>query len=224
MKSTNPLRIVACLVPLLSSFPSAQATILDLGGAIGDRFGQDCCVVGDADGDGFGDVVVSAMNAGIAGAIQAGRVDLYSGLTGAPLATTYGNMHVDRLGWAASAVGDVNGDGRGDYCATSVGTSDPGEARVLSGLDGSVLHSFTGPANDLFGWAMAGVGDVNGDGRDDVLVAAPNDALPGGLMVGSLVVFSGADGSVLHRVFGDEPSGLLGQSVGRVGDVDGDGK
>jgi hypothetical protein len=66
---------------------------------------------------------------------------------------------------------------------------------------------------------------VNADGRDDVLVSALNDVGPGTpTAAGSLTVFSGLDGSVIRQVFGDVLGGQLGSNVGRVGDVNGDGR
>ena len=202
---------------LLASSAVAQTTIHDLGGPISAQYGRACDVVGDTDGDGLGELLVSAPYDGIGGLIWSGNAIVYSGANGGQLASIWGSRHSDRLGWGASAAGDVNGDGFADYCvATPLAAPDPGAVVVYSGRDGSVLHTFPGRRNTFFGWATAAIGDANGDGRDDLLVSAT--------LEGSLTVFSGADGSVLQRVLGTAGLGGFGENVGRVGDVDGDGR
>ena len=75
----------------------------------------------------------------------------------------------DGLGWGVDAAGDVNADGVPDVIAGAPYTeSTPGvvtgSARVFSGANGQVLHEFFGDAHgDRFGWAVAGIGDVNDD-------------------------------------------------------------
>ncbi len=113
-------------------------------------------------------------------------------------------------GDALEAAGDVNADGHDDIVVAWPGT--PGFVRVFSGADGAILHQFEGPAAEWgFGRAVAGAGDVNGDGFAD-------------LIVGSSVkvrVYSGRDG-VLMAEFSDANL-VFGVSVAGAGDIDGDG-
>ena len=76
--------------------------------------------------------------------------------------------------FANAVFGDFNGDGRDDVLAgsfTEPTSASPGLVRVLSGLNGSVLYTLSGTApGDSFGQAVAGLGDLNGDGHLDILV------------------------------------------------------
>jgi FG-GAP repeat protein len=224
--------LVAALLALASLPLAAQATLFDALGTTGDSFGQVCDVVGDVNGDGFGEVIVGAWRDDNGTLTDAGSVFVYSGADGSLLRTIQGGALDDHMGFGSSAAGDVNGDGFADICAAADEDNVPGigpnagSATIVSGFDGSVLYTFTGQAaSELFGWSTAAAGDVNGDGRDDVLVGALQArSASSPSAAGSLVVFSGLDGSVLHRVFGDVAGGQLGSDVGRVGDVNGDGK
>lgn len=93
-----------------------------------------------------------------------------------------------------------------------------------------LLYHETGKtAGDQLGFAVAGGGDVNGDGVTDFLVTVPGadgtaagnaTALPD---AGAVDVYSGADGSLLYQLNGSAGGDRLGGSVGFSGDVDGDG-
>jgi hypothetical protein len=70
---------------------------------------------------------------------------------------------------------------------------------------------------------VAGVGDVNGDGFDDVLVGAPFYDVVGSNRIGAAYLLLGPGGIRLHRFVGTSASDEFGTSVGAAGDVDGDG-
>ncbi|MHC4514967.1 MAG: FG-GAP-like repeat-containing protein [Planctomycetota bacterium] len=134
-----------------------------------------------------------------------------------------GDAARDQLGWAVAGAGDVNDDGFDDLVAGAPyankgSLNDVGLVRIYSGRTGGILRSLYGVAPyEALGTSVAGCGDVNGDGFDDVVAGAP------GIGTGLVRVFSGKDGAVLHTVYGDTQNNKLGYSVAGLGDVNADG-
>ena len=104
---------------------------------------------------------------------------MYSGIDGSVLYTFDGDGEDDDLGVSVSGAGDVNGDGFADLIVGAPGVDTNGDgsgsARVYSGIDGNVLHTFIGAAGDL-GVSVSGAGDVNDDGFADLVVGAGESA------------------------------------------------
>lgn len=122
-------------------------------------------------------------------------------------------------GYDVAPAGDVNGDGRADVIVGLWGDV----ARVYSGADGSLLHSFpSAPGSPPIAWSVSGVGDVDGDGVPD-LAAGGSEADANGPEAGVVLVFSGATGATLHAKAGDASGDRLGASVAAAGDANGDG-
>ena len=195
-------------------------------GGTDDGFGYAVAGAGDANGDGFDDVVVGAPYASPNGAYS-GSATVFSGSDGSVLFTVEGQSADDGAGFAVAGAGDVNGDGFDDLIVGSPYASPngvySGSVRVLSGVDGSELFKFDGnSADDSLGRSVAGAGDVNGDGMDDIIVGAPY-ASPNGSYSGTAVVFSGADGSTLSTFDGSNAFDISGYDVSGAGDVNGDG-
>jgi flagellar hook assembly protein FlgD len=79
-------------------------------------------------------------------------------------------------------------------------------------------------SGDKLGWAVAGVGDINGDGVPDYIVGAPYSDPSGLTSAGSAFVFSGADGTLLYQKNGTSKAEGLGYWVAGAGDVNGDSR
>ncbi len=199
------------------------------GSSNGDRLGTAVAGVGDIDGDGADDVVIGAPEADPNGLSAAGTAVVFSGATGALLFRFDGAAANDQLGNAVAGAGDVDDDGVPDilvgaYLADPGGVSLAGSAFVYSGATGLELYRFDGTSlGDTFGGAVAGVGDLDADGHDEVLIGAHNADPNGRLSAGSAFVYSGFDGSEMFRFDGGNPDDWLGIAVGSAGDVDQDG-
>lgn len=189
----------------------------------GDAFGRALAGAGDVDGDGRPDLVVGAPGADVAGT-NAGRIRILRGTDGLVLRTLEGGAAFDAFGSAVAGAGDVNGDGRADVVVGAPGANgNTGYAKVYSGLGGGLLYTFTGTnPGDRMGAGVAGVGDLDGDGRSDVAVGAPGSGA-GAAGGGRVLVYSGADGSILLDLKGTDAYAALGSAVAAAGDVDGDG-
>ncbi len=88
------------------------------GEAAGDGFGIGVADAGDVDGDGHADLVIGAWQNHEA-APSGGKVYLYSGADGSLLRTLTGKVMGETLGFDATGIGDVDGDGVIDLLLTS---------------------------------------------------------------------------------------------------------
>jgi len=181
-------------------------------------------VVGDVDGDGCGDIINGYSNDDRNGS-HSGTVMILSGRNGKILFLASGKPH-SLFGRSFTGVGDVDGDGLGDFLVgapfTERNFEQIGQAVLFSGGSGRILQTFSGDViGDGFGTVVRFAGDVNRDGVGDFLFGLPLASLngPGS---GAVRVFSGSDFSLLFEVLG-EPHESLGTAAGNEGDVDGDG-
>jgi hypothetical protein len=155
---------------------------LDGGGAEA-QFGAVLAAIADLDDDGVPDFAVGAPTADTT-LSAAGRVSAHSGATGAELFGVVGTSTLELLGRSLADAGDVDGDGRSDllagaYAYPGIGPNPSSTARLLSGRDGSLLTAFDGAQiGQDAGSAVAGLGDIDGDGQDDVVVGAPGTDVP----------------------------------------------
>lgn len=196
-------------------------------GAGKDWLGFSVAISADMDGDGRADVIAGAPQSTLGGN-PPGYARAFSGATGAILWTRTGPNAYSDFGNAVCAVGDVDGDGRGDVAVGARYTngvgSDSGAVYVYSGDDGALLRTFAGAAaNHWYGWSVAGAGDVNGDGCPDLAIGVVGWDEPGLNDCGALELRSLCTGALIRRIPGIDATEAVGWSVAGGGDLDGDG-
>lgn len=180
------------------------------------------CATGlpDTDLDGVEDFLIAQENNFVrvySGATQTLRLDLYQA-----------NPNLDRrVGYSVASLGDVNGDGLGDFAMGTpddVATAGGNPVFIFSGFDGTQIMAIASPAGEFrFGGRLAGLGDVNGDGVPDLAIASTNHMGTLGGNQGAVYCHSGSDGTLLWMVEGAQVGGLFGVWISNVGDLNSDG-
>lgn len=160
----------------------------DLAGELGnDNTGWDLAGDGDLDGDGFGDVVVGAPGTdaqateGGSAYVVRGPVTADQSLARTATARIDGTTSNLNLGLAVNFVGDLDSDGMDDLLVGAPGMNTCNEAGAVYVFHGPIIGTLQDTAADFtltayasaatFGYAMAGVGDLDTDGRPDFIVA-----------------------------------------------------
>ena len=209
----------------------APVTLTSPNTQISGNFGVSSAGVPDADGDGRGDLLVGAYRED-GGEVGAGRAYVFSGSTGAVLRTLVSPNQEPggQFGRSVAGVPDADGDGRGDLLVGAPtedgGAQSAGRVYFYSGSTGDLLQTLVSPnpeAGGQFGGLVAGVSDVDGDGRGDLLVGAYLED-GGATSAGRAYLFSGATGDYSARWCrrAPETNGFFGFVVAGVPDVDGD--
>ena len=224
-----------------------------LGEDEGDYSGKSIAGAGDVNGDGFDDILIGAYN-NDDGGDDAGQTYLIFGKASgwmldsdlsASDASFFGEYGGDSSGCSVAGAGDVNGDGYDDILIGAYENDEdgfwPGQTYLIFGkasgwkMDTNLSFSdasFWGEKGGP-GFSVAGAGDVNGDGYDDILIGAPGlIGWSGKRQLGqTFLIFGKASGwkmdtdlSVSDASFhGVDKTFWSGWSVAGAGDVDGDG-
>jgi hypothetical protein len=210
-------------------------SIQPAGAQASDFFGFAVAGSPDINGDGRGDIIVGSPESSDAAPTgRPGRLYYFSGSTGGVLRKlgSPGAQADGLFGYSVAVTSDTNGDGVPDIVAGAPGEHpgaspmDCGRAHLYSGSTGGLLRKLLPPlpvTNGHFGMAVAGVPDVNGDGRGDVAVGAPGEPGNGS---GRVHIYTGATGGRLssHASIYPEVNGNFGMSVAGVADFSGNAR
>lgn len=194
-----------------ASGPVDDETSLVLEGS-GSGFGWAVGAAGDVNGDGYDDIVIGAGGP---------ETPVYYGSASGVSADNL--TMIDTTGSESVAcAGELNGDGYDDVVVGGVNAPDyRGQARLFHGAAGGVdpepawIRDGVSDA-DYYGWSIAGAGDVNGDGYDDVIV---------GSHTANAEVFLGSPSGLATEPAAEVrfEAVIWGGSVSTAGDIDHDG-
>ena len=171
-------------------------------------FGAAVAAAGDVDADGTPDVIVGGNYGG-----SPGLVRVFSGADGSVLHTWYGESAAADFGRAVGGAGDVDGDGHADLLVGVPDNRDDAFGRVLvfSGRDGSVIQALRGERpGQRFGTSVGSLGDVDGNGRAELIVGSP---LGGPTRRGTVRVFWGGRTQDVTTFHGPRPGSFFGSKV-----------
>jgi hypothetical protein len=224
--------------------------------ADGDFYGYSITNIGDLNGDGVNDIAVGARNDDAGGKNRGaihihfmntdgsidGTVEINDNTANGPILA-----NEDNYGHAITNIGDLNGDGVNDIAVGTKGISGGGVERGAihihfmntdGSIDGTVEindNTANGPIladNDIYGNSITNIGDLNGDGVNDIAVGAPGDDAGGSNRGTVHIHFMNTDGSIDGTVEmnSNAVNGPIladgdnyGSSIANIGDLNGDG-
>jgi hypothetical protein len=209
-------------------------------GEAGDGFGAALSMAQDLNGDSLADLVIGAPRSAKSGATSGRCYAWFGKHSGTPGSAPDVEIRLgttNDLFGTCIATGDVNGDKQPDLLIGSpqhnIGEKIPGSVFVFFGGKGlslvnpsAIISGETTSFQDEFGWSVAVVPDLNGDGSEDIIVGAPQ-VVADGKQMGKVYVYHGGQkiGPQAAQTFvGTAEAGRYGQEVYSLGDVNKDGK
>ncbi|MBX7042051.1 MAG: FG-GAP-like repeat-containing protein [Ignavibacteria bacterium] len=196
-------------------------------------FGISVSSAGDINSDGYSDFVIGAMLASSGSFTNNGAAFVYFGgpaLDNIADVILTGAVSFDKMGNAVDCAGDVNGDGFSDIVIGAYSHGNyRGKAYVYYGgslMDVNPDVTFIGEQNgDWLGQSVAGSGDINGDGYDDVLIGAFHNS-ENAQSAGKAYLYYG--GSNMNNIADNQFAGTtinseFGCSLSSAGDFNNDG-
>ena len=198
-------------------------------------FGLSFEVVGDVDADGVSDFAVGAPGSPSDTICVNGRVFVFSGASGTRLYDLEGDSPDALFGSSIVGVGDITGDGIPDFavsapecCNVFCDTSGGGRVSFFEGRRGRLIENFDAHAPPSYtnavrlGSKLLGVGDLDGNGFDDVLASFLSS--DGGVINHHFVALDGSSRKPIYSIIDTTPTFTrLGALADVAGDVDGDG-
>ena len=192
------------------------------------NYGESLAIVADRDQDQIDDILIGCSDTTVSGMSYAGIVELRSGADGSLLHRWLGSNSFDNFGAAVTELGDLNGDGVGEFAFDIPGWDlifREGAVKVVDGATYQDLTSFTilhYGSDQQLGMAIANPGDVNNDGVGDLLVGA---TASGSGYQGRAYIIDGASHLqlIMHEVIGRGSNDFFGESLCGAGDVNQDG-
>lgn len=246
-----------------TNYGAATGQVIIDGVFAGDRAGAAVGGIADLNGDGRGDILIGAPGGEIGTATDAGAAYVIWGKAsgGVDLADPFagggkgfvmkGQAAGDAAGTTIQAITDLNGDGKADILVGAPGQDAGGtEAGAVYVVFGKSTSSIVNLANvaagtggfrivgdnagDMAGSAIGTVGDLNGDGKAEILVGTTASQIGGAASGAVYVVFGKASTSAVDladvrngvggfRILAEQPGDLIGMSVTGGQDLNHDG-
>jgi len=175
----------------------------------------------DVNADGYQDILAGDMGYGL---FHSGRAMVFSGKDGSLIYDILTSPYINKyFGQQVAPAGDTNEDGYADFLVSALANPTGQVAYLYSGKTGKKMKTFGSSPWQVLGLSINGLGDINGDGKQDYAI--------GGATVNPIIQFmqirSGAkkdNHKVLFTIRDYYPYWVgMAWRVAQIGDLNGDG-